>query len=92
MVLASNILMRTADLRRSGSAALDLCYVACGRADAFFELCLSPWDFLAGTLLVQEAGGWASDVSGKTLPVQKSSVAAGGMNLKEDFLQFFVKR
>ena len=45
------------DLRRCGSAALDLCDLACGRSDVFFELKLSPWDFAAGGLIVQEAGG-----------------------------------
>ncbi len=45
------------DLRRCGSAALDLCDLACGRSDVFFELKLSPWDFSAGALIVQEAGG-----------------------------------
>ena len=46
-----------ADVRRSGSAALDLAYVAAGRYDVFFEYSLSPWDYAAGMLLVQEAGG-----------------------------------
>jgi myo-inositol-1(or 4)-monophosphatase len=50
-------LQQTADLRRTGSAAIDLCDVACGRSDVFFELRLSPWDFAAGTLIVTEAGG-----------------------------------
>ena len=50
-------LSRCGDIRRSGSAALDLCDIACGRADIFFELRLSPWDFAAGALLVTEAGG-----------------------------------
>ena len=45
------------DLRRIGSAALDLCYIACGRADVYYELQLSPWDFAAGALIVSEAGG-----------------------------------
>lgn len=45
------------DLRRSGSAALDLCAVACGRYDAFFEATLSPWDYAASTIILQEAGG-----------------------------------
>ena len=50
-------LLTCADIRRSGSAALDLCYVACGRAEVFFELELKPWDVAAGALLVTEAGG-----------------------------------
>ena len=50
-------LTRSGDLRRVGSAALDCCDLACGRADVFFELLLSPWDFAAGALLIEEAGG-----------------------------------
>ena len=52
-------------LRRMGSAAVDLCYVACGRADAFFEYNLNSWDIAAGTLIVQEAGGTVTDFSGE---------------------------
>ena len=57
MKLALAFLQNCADIRRSGSAALDLAHVACGRVDAFFELILQPWDFAAGALLVKEAGG-----------------------------------
>jgi myo-inositol-1(or 4)-monophosphatase len=52
-------------LRRDGSAALDLCYVACGRFDAFWELKLHPWDVCAGNLIVEEAGGRTSDFAGR---------------------------
>lgn len=52
------------DFRRAGSAALDLCYVACGRFDAFWEWNLRPWDTAAGTLIVREAGGTVSDFRG----------------------------
>ena len=55
--IASRFLLEAGDLRRSGSAALDLCDVACGRADIFYELRLRPWDVAAGSLIVQEAGG-----------------------------------
>ena len=55
--LACAFLKQAGDLRRTGSAALDLAYVACGRQDIFFELHLSPWDVAAGALLVEEAGG-----------------------------------
>lgn len=51
-------------LRRDGSAALDLCYVACGRFDGFWELKLHPWDVAAGNLIVEEAGGRTSDFRG----------------------------
>ncbi len=55
------IFLYTAGTRRLGSAALDLCYVAAGRFDAFWEMGLSPWDIAAGSLLVQEAGGIVTD-------------------------------
>ena len=57
MAIASEFLRCAADIRRTGSAALDLAYVACGRADVFFELLLKPWDFAGGALILQEAGG-----------------------------------
>jgi len=53
------------DLRRDGSAALDLCYVACGRLDGYWELKLHPWDVAAGNLIVAEAGGRISDFRGQ---------------------------
>lgn len=55
----------TRGLRRMGSAAVDLAYVACGRFDGFFEYSLSPWDVAGGAVLVQEAGGKVSDFSGE---------------------------
>ncbi len=57
MALAGRFLLRASDLRRTGSAAIDLTDVACGRSEVFFELLLSPWDYAAGALLVTEAGG-----------------------------------
>ncbi len=61
--LAYAYFKRAVDVRRSGSAALDLCAVAAGRADLFFELSLSPWDYAAGALIVKEAGGLVSDIN-----------------------------
>lgn len=57
MRAACQMLLDAGDLRRTGSAALDLAWVACGRCECFFEMELSPWDYAAGALLVQEAGG-----------------------------------
>ena len=57
MAMAAEFLRLCADIRRSGSAALDLAYLACGRHDVFCELSLKPWDYAAGSLIVQEAGG-----------------------------------
>jgi myo-inositol-1(or 4)-monophosphatase len=60
-------------VRRTGSAALDLAYVACGRLDLFWEFGLKPWDMAAGTLLVREAGGTTSDMTGGAHSVTESA-------------------
>ena len=57
MAMAYDFLHECADLRRSGSAAMDLAYLACGRHDIFYEMRLRPWDYAAGSLIVREAGG-----------------------------------
>lgn len=72
---------RCKDMRRCGSAALDLAYVACGRYDFFWEAHLLPWDFLAGKLIVEEAGGMASDFAGAELAVRPSTVLAANRAL-----------
>lgn len=59
------------DLRRSGSAALDLCSIAAGRAELYFEMKLSPWDYAAGALIVTEAGGIVSTIDGTPLSFEK---------------------
>lgn len=73
------------DIRRSGSAALDLCSIAAGRAEAYFELALSPWDFAAGALIVTEAGGIAATLEGQPLVYDKkcSMLAAGSAAYKQ---------
>ncbi len=68
---------KTAGLRRPGSAALDLAYVAAGRLDGFFEKKLKPWDMAAGALLVSEAGGIISDFTGEGHHMTKGDVIAG---------------
>jgi len=59
------------DIRRSGSAALDLCSIAAGRAELYFELKLSPWDYAAGSLIVEEAGGIVTTVEGEPVSLDK---------------------
>ena len=68
---------RTSGIRRAGSAALDLADVACGRFDGFWELVLAPWDVAAGILLIREAGGIVTDLSGAPSSVSHNSVVAG---------------
>ena len=64
------------DIRRAGSAALDLSYVACGRFDGYWELCLKPFDIAAGRLIVTEAGGLVTDFSGTQSALPKQILAA----------------
>lgn len=78
--MAYDYFRRSLDVRRSGSAALDLCSVAAGRAELFFELRLCPWDFAAGSLIVEEAGGKVTTVEGTpvTLDTPCSMLATNG--------------
>ncbi|MCW8906540.1 MAG: inositol monophosphatase [Sedimenticola sp.] len=71
----------TAGIRRPGSAALDLAYVAAGRLDGFWELGLAEWDFAAGALLVKEAGGTVSDIAGGRRFLDTGNIIAGGLRL-----------
>lgn len=65
--LTEQLMHRGCDFRRTGAAALDLCYVACGRTDAFFEYSLCPWDYAAASLMITEAGGYVSSLDGSPL-------------------------
>lgn len=67
--LFKNVFLKAQDIRRSGSAALDLCFIAAGRTDGYFEQNLKPWDFAAGSLILQEAGGKITDFFGKDIDV-----------------------
>jgi myo-inositol-1(or 4)-monophosphatase len=73
----TQVFTKVSDIRRGGSAALDLCYVACGRCEGFWEAGLSPWDIAAGHLLVREAGGIISDFSGESNHIWVGDVVAG---------------
>ena len=73
-------IVRAQAIRRCGSAALDLCYVACGRFDGFWELKLKPWDVAAGALMVTEAGGRVTDFEGRPFDlVAPGLVATNGL-------------
>ena len=69
--MLSRYFLKTQDIRRSGSAALDLCTIACGKAELYFEMILSPWDYAAGALIVEEAGGIVSRPDGAPLTFDK---------------------
>jgi myo-inositol-1(or 4)-monophosphatase len=77
------LMKNTHGLRRLGSAAVDLAYVACGKFDAFFETGLHAWDVAAGCLLVQEAGGTVYDFKGETNYVFGKSITAGNVPVNE---------
>jgi myo-inositol-1(or 4)-monophosphatase len=81
--------MTTHGVRRGGSAALDLSYVACGRLDAFWEFGLNPWDLAAGTLLVTEAGGMCSDMRGKPHTLRSSNLLVDNGLIHDEIVELF---
>ncbi len=88
MQMLKSVMQQTAGVRRPGAAALDLAYIAAGRADAFWEIGLSPWDTAAGTLLIQEAGGRIGTLSGGEY-AQGGNVLAGTPKVYEALLEVF---
>jgi myo-inositol-1(or 4)-monophosphatase len=83
--LLKECMQSTRGLRRMGSAAIDLAYVACGRFDAFFEMNLSPWDIAAGMLLVREAGGKVTDFHGTNNVLFSNQILATSHSIYGDF-------
>ncbi len=75
--ILGKLFTQCADFRRTGSAALDLAYVAAGRVDGYFEIGLKPWDFAAGELLVREAGGLVTDFTGSHGYLTSGNIVAG---------------
>ena len=90
------ITLRTHGVRRAGSAALDLCYVACGRTDGFWEFNLNPWDTAAGVLMVEEAGGRVTDFKGGPFQLNsRETLASNGLihaALMHEFEEIFAGR
>ena len=80
------VMPRVQGVRRGGAAALDLAYVAAGRLDGYWEFHLRPWDWAAGELLVREAGGKISDVSGQSRSLGSSSMVASNGLIHEELL------
>ncbi len=81
--------LRSHGVRRAGSAALDLAYVASGRMDAFWEFKLNPWDTAAGILLVEEAGGRVTDFSGEPFRLDSREILASNGLIHEELLGLF---
>lgn len=84
--MLSKLFVNCADFRRTGSAALDLAYVAAGRVDGFFEMGLKPWDIAAGELLVREAGGIVTDLDGNTTYLVTGNIVAAPAKLLKDII------
>ena len=74
-------------LRRGGAAAVDLCYIACGRLDGYFEIGLKPWDMAAGELLVTEAGGRLSDYAGGAFSISGNQLVASNGLIHDELIE-----
>ena len=85
------IFPQTAGVRRAGSAALDLAYVASGRLDGFWEMSLRPWDMAAGVLLITEAGGFTTDFHGKNNCMESGMLIAGNLKVHKSLLETILK-
>jgi len=87
--LLRKVHLTSLDIRRQGAAALDLCSAASGRAGAYFEFSTSFWDYAAGTLIVEEAGGIVRTLEGKPMPLDSSkpSIVAGGEKIVMEILE-----
>jgi len=80
-------IMKAQAVRRDGVAAADLCYVAAGRYDGFWELNLFPWDVAAGTIILREAGGQVTDFSGQPFDIYGKEILATNGALSEEMSQ-----
>ena len=81
--------MATHGVRRSGSAAIDIAYVACGRLEAFWEFGLNPWDMAAGLLLTEEAGGRVSDMNGQSHHFRSPHVVVDNGHIHEELIGIY---
>lgn len=84
--LFTRLINNVADIRRSGCASLDLCYVACGRFDAYLEQGLKPWDFTAGELILREAGGIVTDFTGGPGFAKSGNLVSGNPYIVKNLL------
>ncbi len=82
---------KTHGVRRLGSAAIDLAYVACGRFDGFYEYGLNPWDVAAGALIIEQAGGKVSDFSGKNDYLFGKEIIGSNPYIFDEFLKIVRK-
>jgi myo-inositol-1(or 4)-monophosphatase len=82
----NEMIMKARAIRRAGSAALDLAYVAAGRFDGFWELKLNPWDTAAGWLMVEEAGGVVTDMRGKKYYLESPIILASNGRIHKEMM------
>jgi len=87
LAVLRDMMRGAAGVRRAGSAALDLAYVAAGRLDGFWEFGLSPWDMAAGALLITEAGGLVSDLAGESNYLKTGNIVAGSPKVFVELLK-----
>jgi len=87
--IAKEMNTQVASLRRTGSAVLDICYVAAGRFDGYWAAQLSPWDMAAAALIVYEAGGYVSALNGKTDFLEQGNILCGNERVHKSLLKFF---
>jgi myo-inositol-1(or 4)-monophosphatase len=88
----TSFLLSSRGVRRDGSAAIDMAYVACGRFDGFWEEGLNPWDMAAGKLLIEEAGGRVSDYSGHEFSIYRPPVCASNGLIHQEMLEILNSR
>jgi len=86
LAMLRDIMQNSSGVRRAGSAALDLAYLAAGRLDAFWEIGLAPWDIAAGSLLVTEAGGTVTDLQGKDQYLKSGNIVGGNIKLLAELI------
>ena len=83
----SNFIWQARGVRRDGSAALDLCYVACGRYDGFWELGLRPWDMAGGSIIVEESGGTVTNITGGKFSIYEDEIVASNGKIHLEMLK-----
>ena len=87
----ANLLPHIQDIRRLGAAAIDLCYLAQGKVEAFYEIDLKPWDVAAGILIVQEAGGKISNVDNQPYDFDDKSIVASNGKVHQQLMKYLEK-
>ncbi len=87
----NTMLNKSLAIRRLGSASLDLCYIACGRFDGYWEFGLKPWDIAAGALIIKEAGGEVTDTNGNQLDLFGEDILASNGKIHKEMIRTFAK-